>query len=115
MPEKAFYEAMSRDQLIARLKVAEDALTLIGWSSTKLGELAGSERADAAEQMWHMWCSMVGLEFSDPENHPDLDARVPVLAAQREAIRQATLAKIEKLFPPVSGITSTTSREGDEG
>lgn len=98
MPDRAFYEAMSRDQLVARLKVAEDALVLIGWSSTRLGYF-DSPRSKAAEQMWHLWCSMVGGPgFCDPASHADLDSSVPQLAAQRDRIQSETLAKIERLI-----------------
>ena len=98
MPERAFYEAMSRDQLIARLKVAEDALALIGWSSTRLGD-SDAERSKAAEQMWHMWCDAVGgTDFLSPENFAEVDAMIPALAATRDRIRSETLAKIERLL-----------------
>lgn len=95
MPDRSFYEALSHDQLIARLKVAEDALVLIGWSSTLLGDprFEFSERAKAAEQMWSMWCGMVGLAFCDPGHHADLDAMVPGLAADRDRIRSDTLRR----------------------
>ena len=92
------YESMSREQAIARLKVAEDALVLIGWSSTKLGDpqLAGSERADAAEQMWGIWYSMVGYDVVGPHANPEIDAMVPGLAAQRREIRERTLRAIRE-------------------
>ncbi len=97
---RAFYEAMSRDELIARLKVAEDALTLIGWSSIPVGQHPESERCQAAEQMWSIWSHYVGRTFTDVERHPDLDAMEPQLAASRRAIRAETMAKIDRLLKP---------------
>lgn len=95
------YSHLSRDALEARLKVAEDVCVLAGWSTLEFGrkEWEGSERADAAHQMWSIWCSMVGgSDALIPENWPEIDAMVPQLAAQRRAIRTATLAKIERMM-----------------
>ncbi len=86
--DRAYYDAMSHDQLVARLKVAEDALVLIGWTS--IGH-TDTERGKAAEQMWHIWAGMVRGEFTGPMMHPDLDAMVPQLAATRDRIRAQTL------------------------
>lgn len=75
----ASYDSMSREQLIARLKVAEDALVLIGWSSTDLGSFEGTDRGDAAHQMWSMWAHMVmgGTDLLSPGANPEIDAMVP--------------------------------------
>lgn len=92
------YEHLSRDALEARLKVAEDVCVLAGWSTLDFGaaQWSGSERADAAHQMWSIWCSMVGgTDALDPEKHAALDAMIPSLAAQRQAIRAETLRRIE--------------------
>lgn len=92
------YEAMSRDQLIARLKVAEDALVLVGWTSTNLGSFAGHERADAAEQMWSLWRSMMPEGLTDREANEQIISMVPALAMQRRGIREHTLQRIRELI-----------------
>jgi len=91
--DRAYYEALSRDQLVARLKVAEDALVLVGWTSTSLGgDIADHERVKAAEQQWQTWCSMVGgVDFCAVENQRDVDAMIPSLAATRDRIRTEML------------------------
>lgn len=101
--DKTFYEAMSRDQLIARLKVAEDVLVLVGWCSTNLSDVRHTERGKAAEQAWQQWCSMVGgSEFCAPENHRELDANISKLAAARDRIRGETLARFGLNDPLIS-------------
>lgn len=87
------YESMSRDQLIARLNVAEDALVLIGWSSIPLGD-GDTERSKASEQMWQTWCSMVGPDFCGPNRHLDLERLTPMLASTRDRIRADTLRRL---------------------
>lgn len=112
MTEGNRYSHLSRDALEARLKVAEDVCVLAGWSTLDFGderEWSGVERADAAHQMWSIWCSMVGgSDALSPEAWPDVDAMIPTLAAQRRNIRGAMLAKIERLglgIPMVDGET----------
>lgn len=102
---RALYESMTHEQLVARLKVAEDTLVLIGWSSTKLGDpdLEFSDRAKAAEQAWHMWAGMVEPALLEGLGRPDLDALIPTLAAARDRIRSETLAKIERLLADPEG------------
>lgn len=92
--DRAYYEQMSRDELIARLKVAEDALTLIGWCSTDLNAVQDTERGKAAEQMWQQWYGMAKVpDFCDPDRHIELDAMIPLLAATRDRIRGETLRR----------------------
>lgn len=91
------YAGLSRDELAARLRVAEDALIFIGWSSTSLGSFEGTERGDAAEQAWGMWCAFIGgTDELDPDKHPYLIEIEPQLAAARARIRAETLAWIER-------------------
>jgi hypothetical protein len=88
------YSDLSRDQLAARLRVAEDALIFIGWSSTRLGQFEGSQRGDAAEQAWDMWCEFIGgTKELDPDKHPYLLEIEPQLAATRNRIRDETLRR----------------------
>jgi hypothetical protein len=101
--DKAFYEAMTHDQLVARCKVAEDTLTLIGWSSIPFGQIEGSDRCQAAEQMWSIWAGMVGPDFTGPGAHPDLVAMEPMLAETRRRIRATTLARIEQMIDNSKG------------
>lgn len=86
---------MSREALIARLKVAEDALVLVGWTSTALGAHE-TERSDAAHQMWSIWCSMIGSDLCSPDANQAIDSMIPELAAQRRAIRERTLRAIRE-------------------
>lgn len=89
--DRAYYEAMSTDQLVARLKVAEDALLWVGWSPTR----DDTPRAKAATQAWMNWANMIGdRSFTDPTRHPDLDdKREADLAAQRDRTRTETLRR----------------------
>lgn len=87
------YEALSHEQLVARLKVAEDALVLIGWSSIPMGVIE-AERSKAAQQMWSVWAGMVGDDVLSPKANAGLDAMVPSLAAERDRIRTETLRRI---------------------
>ncbi len=81
------YADLTRDQLVARLKVAEDVCVLVGWCPSR----GGSVRERAAMQMWQTWASMAGGEASDPEANRDLNRMIPQLAATRDRIRSETL------------------------
>jgi hypothetical protein len=100
------YDDLSRDQLAARLKVAEDALVLIGWTSADMSVLDefGTDRSKAATEAWIIWCAMVGgSEFCGPERHPDLVRITPRLAAARDRKRAETLARFGLAEPVASG------------
>jgi hypothetical protein len=94
------YDHLSRDALEARLKVAEDVCVLAGWSTLDFGraEWEGSDRAEAAHQMWSIWCHMVGgSDALDPAKWPELDAMIPALSSQRRSIREDTLRRIREM------------------
>jgi hypothetical protein len=84
------YADLSRDALEARLKVAEDALTLVGWASDLSRQ---SVRTDAALEMWMIWTRMSGKDLS-PAANEHLVRMEPTLAAARAAKREQTLARI---------------------
>lgn len=81
------YADLTREQLIARLKVAEDVCVLTGWT----GFQDVGDRSEAALQMWMMWAGMVGDRASDPDTNVALDRMVPQLATARRNTRAATL------------------------
>lgn len=84
------YRDLSREQLEARLKVAEDVCVLFGWT----GARGDSERERAVSQMWMTWASMVGFEASDVTANRAINSMVPQLAAERSRIHSATLRRI---------------------
>lgn len=97
---RAAYEAMTSDQLIARLKVAEDALLLVGWSSTNLGGTPDSPRSVAAEQAWSVWRSHLPAGWGDATAHPDVDVLVPGFVearARRIAETRRLIAETRRL------------------
>lgn len=74
-----------------RLKLAEDACLMFGWSAGP----GDSPRSKAATELWMRWAHspLVPDDFTDPKQHPDLDDEaVERLAAERDATRARTLA-----------------------
>lgn len=84
------YADLTRDQLLARLKVAEDVCVLTGWTAA----WGDSERDRAALQMWMVWSRMAGPRVHDPLANVALDRMIPQLAAERARIRAETLRRI---------------------
>jgi hypothetical protein len=81
---------MSGQDLLTRLKAAEDVCVLFGWTG-----VADSERGKATTQLWQRWVAIVGSDYTQRKAHPDLnDERITELAHERDEIRQRTLARI---------------------
>lgn len=85
---------------IDRLKAAEDALLMYGWSASvrRMGE-----RERATYNLWCKWLELVGgNEFSWPRNHPHLsDADIRRLASEDEDLERRTREKIDRIVVEV--------------
>lgn len=86
------YGHLSRDALGARLKIAEDALTMVGWTANIH---SGTERGDAALEMWMTWLRMSGHDAS-PAANQHLVRMEASLAASRRRARESTLRRISE-------------------
>lgn len=77
------------EALAEALRTAERVCALVGWTGT-----GSTEREKALTQVWMEWSdSRPGM--SNPDAWPDLDdASITALAAQRDATREATLARL---------------------
>jgi hypothetical protein len=86
------YSALTREQVEARLNIAEDALTVFGWTASRSGE--GADVIDnAMSELWLTWHRLPGVDTSPAFNRHLSEERLRELAAQRLAVRAATLAR----------------------
>jgi hypothetical protein len=87
----AHYDALSREELIARLTLAERTCLMLGWSAAHMQ----TDREKAAHECWRRWTEAVPESFMTPEAHPELsDDAIWLMAREREAQRNVTLRRI---------------------
>jgi hypothetical protein len=84
------YGGLCRDALEQRLRLAENACVMFGWTAGP----DESPRAKAAHQVWSEWAHHVGGGYTGPDEHPELSAAEADLAAERDRIRAETLVRI---------------------
>lgn len=82
------YSTLTRDELEARLALAEDVCAMFSWSPARYD----TDRDKAAYELWRAWAAVAP---TDRRDYPHLDdARIAELAARRDEIRAATLARL---------------------
>jgi hypothetical protein len=87
------YADLDRDQLIARLAKAEDALVLYGWSPVDTGVSAdASERLQALYVLWLDWLELAGTDATDPRRNAHLDDEA-IAELGRRRLLDATRAR----------------------
>lgn len=84
------YAGLTIAELLHRLRLAENVCVMTGWTAPS----GDTDRDKAAHQVWSMWAHHVGRPFTDPAQHPQLDAAEAHLAAERDRIRQETLSRL---------------------
>lgn len=89
------YSDLTREELEARLVLAEDVCVLYGWT----GGGPETDRDKALYMLWSEWVRATG--GGDRQSHPHLtDEHIARLAAERDAIRERTLGRIRSLPTP---------------
>lgn len=84
------YSHLSRGDLERRLDVAEDALTMVGWTAAA----GDTPRDKALHELWARWTELPGVD-TNPAANPHLsDELVTRLAARRDETRAATLQRL---------------------
>jgi hypothetical protein len=81
------YEDMPREQLIERLRAAEDACVYMGWTAV----IGGSDRNDAATELWHRWARLPSVDTSVDAN-AELAAAERALAETRRETRERVIS-----------------------
>jgi hypothetical protein len=87
------YSSLTREQLEARLDVAEDVCVMYAWSPATTMGPAATDRDKAAHELWVRW-EHAGGDSSREANAHLTDELVSELARQRDATRARTLARI---------------------
>lgn len=84
------YAHLTRAAIEYRLRLAENACVLAGWTVPN----QQTRRAKAALQAWMAWSGHVGGAYSGPDVHPGLAAAEEELAAERDRVRAAAVARL---------------------
>lgn len=84
------YDSLTLAELKRRCAAAESVCILFGWAPA----LITGERGAALTQAWQQWAGTVEDSFTTPARQWRIRNVVGYLAAQRQAIRAATLERL---------------------
>jgi hypothetical protein len=101
-------ETLSRDELIERLRAAEDVCLMYGWSATTYER---TDRQIAAYELWRKWYALAA-DYAEPKNHPHLRDRAlrPMIREHRER-RAQTQKAISRIVVEEPGANPQEERE----
>lgn len=101
MKKQVDYSGLTRDEIEARLRAAEDVCLMYAWSPARSGDPRLTNREKAAYILWRRWDEMAGKD-TDPARNKHLgDDVVTELAAQRDAERERVMARLSRVVVSV--------------
>lgn len=84
------YDSLTLAELKRRCAAAESVCVLFGWTPSP----SAGERGEALTQAWRQWTDLVEDSFTTPGRQWRIRNVIGHLAAQRRAIRAATLGRL---------------------